>query len=720
MRGALWSGNLFRFLALVALGLILSACSGGNNNGVEAFKSVTPPSDDAALAALSASPAVLAPAFSPEVTHYTASVNDAVDSVQIVASVRNAGAIQTLNGEELASGGSGSTVALQSGSNLITIQVTAVDGSSTHSYQLEITREAALPSTNASLASLTLSVGALVPTFGPDLLQYTARVSNAIDSLQVTAQPADAGASLQLNGAPLSAATPSAPIAITIGSNEIILLVTAEDESSTRSYAVNIIREPPPPVANARVQLMVLDTAGAPVTDALVTVDELSGSASTDAEGRTTISAPAIEGAVLRLSKSGFIDQLLRLDLSAGSDPASPVRVGMVPRAVAQRFVADQPVTLTGADGASVQLPADALVDAQNNSVSGQIDAFITPLDISENDSLAAFPGGFAARGPDDSAGSLLTLGVADFTFEQDGQPLQLAPGVIATIEVPIYVTEDASGKPLQVNDLIPLWELDETDSVWNWEGDALVVASAGSPTGLALRGGARHFSWWNADIFVGRVNSTPNAAVFESSLRPTLYCDDIGTPCDPEFVPGGGVWMTANILRSGPPRFSTNRWIPFGEDSAEVISIPINFDIGLQAAVADGFYALGSVTPSPVRSDIAGEVIEVDVLLQRRHLANNGLFVPGERLRGYLEALDEVHNYRFEGRAGRVFRLRGYPAANAASGPGISADLGATVRVWRNDELLAEAPFDATTFAEIEVTLPADGEYRVTFTADG
>ena len=580
-------------------------------------------------------------------------------------------------------------------------------------------REPAPLSSDATLASLTLSAGVLAPAFAPGTVNYAATVDMAVESVQLTAQPADAAATLELDGVPLTAGAASEPVALAVGGTIVSITVTAENGVDTRSYEVEIFRDEAAP-ASSTVQLLVLDTGGAPVTAAQVTADGLPGNARTDSEGRAIITAPAIEGAVLRLTKSGFIDQLVRLDLSAGSDPASPLRVGMVARAVAQGFAADQPATLTGVDGARVELPANAFVDAHGNSVSGQIDAFITPLDVSDDTSLAAFPGGFDARGPAGAPGSLLTLGVADVTFEQGGQQLQLALGVIAAIEVPIYVTEDASGNLLQVNDLIPLWELDEADGVWNWEGDALVVASAGSPTGLALRGDARHFSWWNADIFVGRITEL-GAVVFESAVLPTLYCDEIGTACDSGPVPGDGAWVTATILRlTDRPRFSTNRWVPFGGGAVEPITIPITFDIDIRAAVADGYYAVASVSPSPVRSNVGGEIIEVDVLLQRRYLVNDGLFVPGERLRGYLEVLEEEHTYRFQGRAGRVFRLRGYPAADAGSGPGITSDLGATVRVWRNDELLAEALFDATTFAEIDVTLPADGEYRVTFTADG
>ncbi len=579
----------------------------------------------------------------------------------------------------------------------------------------------AVESDDAALSALTAAPATLVPAFSPDVTNYTATVDDTVDAVQLVASPRHAGATQTLNGNPLAVGAPGTSLDLEIGNNLFTIQVTAEDGTTTRDYVIDIVRNDVPvePIATTTVQLLVLDTSRAPVTGAQVTADDLPGSATTDDEGRAFVVAPAIDGAVLRLTRNGFVDQLVRLDLSAGSDPATPLLVAMVPRAAAQSFAANAPVTLTADDGARVELPANAFVDGAGNPVSGQIDAFITPLDIRDDDALAAFPGGYAARGPGEEPGSLITLGVADFSFSQGGQRLQLAPGVIATIDVPIYVTQDAQGNPLHPNDLIPLWELDETDAVWNYEGDALVVASAGSPTGWALRGEARHFSWWNADIFVGRTANSPGVAVFESQIMPRLYCDDIGTACDGS-VPGDGAWVTAAILGLDGPRQSINRWVPFGADEVAPIPIPIFFDIGVTASVADGYYVVGDVTPTPVRSDLGDEVIVVNVLLQARHLVNDGYFVPGERLRGYMEEADEVHTYRFEGRAGRVFRLRAYPAADAASGPGISSDLGATVRVWRDDELLAEAPFDATQFAEIDVALPADDEYRVTFTADG
>lgn len=712
--------------ARLGYALLVSALLGGcfldsdDNSGPD---QVTPPSDDAALSALSAAPATLNPSFSAEVTSYSASVSDEVASVQLVATPRDGDASLARNGSPLSGGAPGVAVALVTGSNQVEVVVTAADGSTTRTYTIEIERAAPPASDDATLSSLALSAGALDPAFDPAITTYTASVDSGTGSIELTAVPGDPGATLSLDGSPLAAGVASAPVALAAGSNPLALLVTAADGSTTVTYSIDVVRaEPPPPVGTTTLQLLVLDTAGAPVEGALVTADELPGSSLTDAEGRTEATALAIDGAILRLSRSGFVDQLLRLDLAGGSAADTPLRVGMVRRASPQSFAADQPATLEGADGARVELPANAFVDAFGNPVSGQVDAFITPLDISGSDGLAAFPGGFAARGPGGEPGSLVTLGVADFSFEQNGQRLQLAPGVIATIEIPVYVSENSDGSPLQPNDPIPLWELDESDATWNYEGEGLLVAATGSPTGLALRGEASHFSWWNADLFVARPGGSSPGGIFESWLLPVLSCDAPESSCTTALPDQEGAWVQATILGANGPLRSTVRWIPFAADEEQVapISIPTGVNIGVTVSVADGYYAVDSIDPDPVRSEFGGETIVADVLLRPRHLVNDGLFVPGERLRGLMTEIGEIHSYRFQGRAGRLFRLRGYPAANASAGPGISADLGATVRIWQGETLLDEAVFDQTTVADIDLLLAADGEYVVTITADG
>lgn len=576
-------------------------------------------------------------------------------------------------------------------------------------------------SADATLTVLAAAPATLSPAFSAEVLSYTASVADAVSSVQLVATPHDEDASLSYNGSPLAAGAPGVTIPLSTSSNLIEVVVTAADGSTTSTYRIEIERaEAPPVVETTMLQLMVLDTDGAPVVGAQATADGVPDSASTNEEGRVVLRAPAIDGAVLRLSRSGFVDQLLRLDLSNGSAADAPLRVGMMRRAAAQRFAADQPVELTGADGARVELPAHAFVDASGNLVSGEIDAFITPLNITSDAGLAAFPGGFDARAPvDDEPVSIASFGVADFSFEQNGQRLQLAPGVTAIIDIPVYVTEDVDGSLLQPNDPIPLWSLDETDSIWDHEGEGLLVAASASPTGLVLRGTAHHFSGQGG----GRVVLAQSGYLGErpSGLLPVFRCDEPHLSCATALPGQAGAWVgVPTMMRLYGPVQASSRWVPFADDG-EIEPIPIipRVDINVTTSISDGHYVLDSITPDPVRSEVSGETIEVTLLLKRRHLVDGGLFVPGERLRGLMTEIGEEHSYRFEGRAGRVFRLRGYPAANITSGPGISADLAGTVRVWRGSTLLAEAFFDQSAVAEIDVPLPADGEYVVTITAD-
>lgn len=242
------------------------------------------------------------------------------------------------------------------------------------------------------------------------------------------------------------------------------------------------------------------------------------------------------------------------------------------------------------------------------------------------------------------------------------------------------------------------------------------MVASAASPTGLVLQGDATHFSWWNADIFV-LVRSGPDFLPRTAYLRPRLHCNAVGEACPSDRVEGA--WLNFEIAEPGLPRVGSSRWVPAGGEPP-LVPIPAGFELALEASVADGYLAVAELAPNPLIAEQADEIVDVDIVLRPRHLVDDGWFIPGERLRGRMETIGETHRYRFAGRAGLVFRLRGYAAATSTAGPGISADLGGRVQVLRGDEVLAEAIFDESTIAEIDLPLPADDEYQVHFIAEG
>ena len=87
-------------------------------------------SKDASLASLTISPGTLKPAFSADVTEYTAAVSSDVSSITVSAPAKDSGAKVAVSGND----------ELQDGENTITCTVTAEDGETTKTYTIVVTR----------------------------------------------------------------------------------------------------------------------------------------------------------------------------------------------------------------------------------------------------------------------------------------------------------------------------------------------------------------------------------------------------------------------------------------------------------------------------------------------------------------------------------------------------------------------------------------------------
>ena len=185
-------------------------------------------SSDATLSALALSQGSLSPSFTSGTLAYTASVAHSVSSLIVTPTTNDANATATVNGASPAT-----PVTLSVGSNTVTVQVTAQDGT-TQSYTVAVTRAA---SSDATLSALTLSQGSLSPSFASGTLAYTSSVPNSVSSLIVTPTTNDANATATVNGA--SATT---PVTLAVGSNTVTVQVTAQDGVTTQSYTVTVTR----------------------------------------------------------------------------------------------------------------------------------------------------------------------------------------------------------------------------------------------------------------------------------------------------------------------------------------------------------------------------------------------------------------------------------------------------------------------------------------------
>ncbi|WP_168801042.1 cadherin-like beta sandwich domain-containing protein [Peteryoungia ipomoeae] len=198
----------------------------------------------ATLSNLTLSAGTLTPAFASGTTSYTASVGNAVTSLTVTPTVTDATATITVNSVSVTSGNASGAIALNVGSNVITVVVTAQDGVTTGTYTVTITRDAPV-STNASLSALVLSQGTLVPGFASGTTSYTASVGNAVTSLTVTPTLTDATATITVNSVAVTSGNASGAINLDVGSNVVTVVVTAQDGVTTGTYTVTVTRAAP-------------------------------------------------------------------------------------------------------------------------------------------------------------------------------------------------------------------------------------------------------------------------------------------------------------------------------------------------------------------------------------------------------------------------------------------------------------------------------------------
>ena len=198
-----------------------------------------PPSTDATLSALTLS-GIDFGTFASGTSSYTASVANSVTETTVTPTVNHSGAtyVIKLGGVTDADG----VVSLSVGSNVITVEVTAEDDETTQTYTVSVT-QAAPPSTDATLGALTLS-GIDFGTFDSTTTTYSAQVANSVSQTTVTPTVNDSGASYVIKLGGVTDA--DGVVSLSVGSNAITVEVTAEDDSTTKTYTVTVTRAEPP------------------------------------------------------------------------------------------------------------------------------------------------------------------------------------------------------------------------------------------------------------------------------------------------------------------------------------------------------------------------------------------------------------------------------------------------------------------------------------------
>lgn len=293
-------------------------------------------STNAALVSLHSSAGTLSPDFSSEVMEYAIAVANAAERITLTPTAADPNAMITVRGSSVASGGASRPISLSIGATVIPIVVTAGDGMTTQTYMVTVIRAAA--SNNAELSDLRANIGTIDPAFAPGTAAYTIAVANDVETLVLTPTAGDPHATIIVNGAGVSSGSPSAPIGLAVGATSIIVVVTAQDGATTRTYTVTVERSRPAPIAVSR------------------TIEVLAGATATVKLAEGASGGPFTDAAILSVSDnhagSLHLDQGQQLVFSA-----SPTYVG------SSRVV----YTLTNAFGTSEPAIITFIVNARPN-----------------------------------------------------------------------------------------------------------------------------------------------------------------------------------------------------------------------------------------------------------------------------------------------------------------------------------------------------------------
>ena len=240
---------------------------------------------------------------------------------------------------------------------------------------------------------------------------------------------------------------------------------------------------------------------------------------------------------ILRLRKAGYADQIEDARL-AGRAPRTATSKRRWRRGEPALTLADAAAggTLVGRTAQpSSSLPA--LVDAAGAPVRGPVQVAITPIDVAAD--VRSFPGRFEGPAHDGRAGPHRSATAPSSSpSRRAGQPVQLAPGRSATIEIPIYIGEASRRQRGQGRRRhAALVARRDAPAAGSEEGIGTVVASATSPSGFALRAEVTHFSWWNSDAFGGPPGKPKPKCLVDTNadgvledLTGTGYCWHAGT----------------------------------------------------------------------------------------------------------------------------------------------------------------------------------------------
>lgn len=174
--------------------------------------------------------------YNPFITSYSASVSNNITSIIVTITKNNTDASVKINNIETIT----QQINLDVGNNTINI-LASVNNESDENYTINVTRNALIKSNDATLKSIKVSTGKLIPTFKSTTTQYKINVKSIVKTFYIIPTKNNIYATIKVNNKTVNSGKKSSNINLKTGNNVMTIVVTAQN-GTKRTYKLTIIR----------------------------------------------------------------------------------------------------------------------------------------------------------------------------------------------------------------------------------------------------------------------------------------------------------------------------------------------------------------------------------------------------------------------------------------------------------------------------------------------
>lgn len=274
----------------------------------------------------------------------------------------------------------------------------------------------------------------------------------------------------------------------------------------------------------------VMNEQGAPVENATVELANapIPMTTTTDTYGQFEFIDINVKGrsAFLKVNAEGKLKGFRRASVLANS--LNYTEVQLWDKEVAGRINAQTGGLVSTSEGASLSLPANAVVDQNGNPYAGEISVVMQWIDPSSDQLYRQLVGdlsGIDQAGNDVVLGTFGMMGVE--LLDEAGNELQIAENMRAELTWPV-----PQSRMSEAPQTIPLWSYDEVLGTW-------IEEEIAAQQGNTFVGQVSHFSYWNLDWKGASISVTGNVTykgspgqvlnTFRATIRNPLFGESGG-----------------------------------------------------------------------------------------------------------------------------------------------------------------------------------------------